>query len=68
MASFWTAHGYQKSAVSGEAEWEANRLIDYPFPLRRGGLPVILSLPMGMTQSEAERLAEFIKALVVNAI
>jgi hypothetical protein len=41
------------------------RFEDYPFPLASGRI-AILRLPINLSQEEAERMGEFLKALVVD--
>lgn len=44
----------------------AERLIDYPFPLRSGQI-AILRLPVGLQKTDAERMGAFIRTLVIDA-
>lgn len=44
----------------------AERLIDYPFPLRSGQI-AILRLPVGLEKTDAERMGAFIRTLVLDA-
>jgi hypothetical protein len=44
----------------------ADRLIDYPFPLRSGQI-AILRLPVGLDKTDAERMGAFIRTLVLDA-
>jgi len=43
----------------------AERLIDYPFPLRSGQI-AILRLPVGLEKTDAERMGAFIRTLVLD--
>lgn len=43
----------------------AERLIDYPFPLRSGQI-AILRLPVGLGKTDAERMGAFIRTLVLD--
>lgn len=43
----------------------AERLIDYPFPLRSGQI-AILRLPVGLERIDAERMGAFIRTLVLD--
>lgn len=43
----------------------AERLIDYPFPLRSGQI-AILRLPVGLDKTDAERMGAFIRTLVLD--
>jgi hypothetical protein len=44
----------------------AERLIDYPFPLRSGQI-AILRLPVGLDKTDAERMGAFIRTLVLDS-
>ena len=53
---------YLRHSVSASTNHSAEGLIPYPFPLR-DDLTVALALPKDLTQAEATRLGEFLKAI-----
>ena len=52
-------------APTGDEQAPGARLIDYPFPLRSGQI-ALLRLPVRLERTDAERMAAFVKTLVVE--
>lgn len=59
------AEGDAGSAESSPSRRAGSPMVDYPFPLQGGGL-AHLRLPATLQPGDADRLAAFVKTLVVN--